>query len=78
MTKLMELTPEQIKDAVAQGGMFAWTMSAARGECSWICADCCQSFPQGMPDACPNSTTNGCIEIIQRDKRWAQIAKEVP
>jgi len=29
-----------------------WDTKAAKGECGWICSDCCQSFPAGMPDAC--------------------------
>lgn len=76
MAELLELTPKQIKEEEAKGGMFAWEMRAARGEGSWICSSCCQSFSTGMPDACPNSTTNGCTEIIQRDRHWAQISKE--
>jgi hypothetical protein len=50
-----------------------WTLRAARGECGWICADCCVSFPAGMPDACEHGH-QACTDIIQRDKREA-IAK---
>lgn len=50
-----------------------WMMQAARGECSWVCPDCCQSFPQGMPDEC-NCGHQSCTDIIQRDKaRAAQM-----
>jgi hypothetical protein len=51
-----------------------WEMRAARGECSWVCADCCSTFPAGMPDACDHGHQN-CTDIIQRDKRAA--AQEV-
>jgi hypothetical protein len=51
-----------------------WTLRAARGECSWVCADCCVVFPDGMPDACEHGH-QGCTDIIQRDKRDADIAK---
>lgn len=47
-----------------------WTQQAARGECGWICSDCCSSFPNGMPDACDHGHQR-CTEIIQRDKREA-------
>lgn len=53
----------------------AWTMKAARGECSWICADCCMSFAEGMPDACAHGDP-GCTSIIERDKREALKLKE--
>jgi hypothetical protein len=45
----------------------AWTMKAARGECPWVCADCCVTFPQGMPDACAHGH-QACTDIITRDK----------
>lgn len=48
-----------------------WTMRAARGECSWICADCCCTFPDGMPDACEHGH-QGCTDIITRDKADAR------
>lgn len=48
----------------------AWTMQAARGETGWICADCCCSDPQGMPDECFHGQAH-CTSIIQRDKREA-------
>lgn len=45
----------------------AWENRAARGECGWICSDCCCEFPKGMPDACLHGHQQ-CTEIIQRDK----------
>lgn len=48
----------------------AWIDKSARGECGWICTDCCISFPDGMPDTCPHGS-DWCTEIIQRDKRRA-------
>ena len=50
--------------------MQEWTMSAARGECAWVCADCCCTFPKGMPDACTHGHQN-CSDIIKRDKERA-------
>lgn len=47
-----------------------WTRRAARGECSWVCPDCCSTFPNGMPDACEHGHQE-CTDIIQRDKRCA-------
>lgn len=47
-----------------------WTMQAARGECSWICADCSCSFPDGMPDECAHGHQR-CTDIIKRDKALA-------
>ena len=47
-----------------------WTLQAARGECGWICSDCCCSDPNGMPDECFHGH-HGCTAIIQRDKRLA-------
>ena len=44
-----------------------WTAKAARGECGWICSDCCCSFPEGMPDECANGDQR-CTDIIKRDK----------
>lgn len=48
-----------------------WTLRAARGECGWICADCCQSFPAGMPDECCCGHQS-CTDIITRDKQEAR------
>ena len=48
-----------------------WTNRAARGECGWICADCCASFPDGMPDECCYGHKS-CTYIIQRDKMNAK------
>lgn len=58
-----------------------WEMKAARGECSWICADCCVTFPEGMPNACTHGHQS-CTDIIQRDLRaarmtWVQRLDEV-
>jgi hypothetical protein len=47
-----------------------WTARAARGECEWICSDCCMGFPGGMPDACAYGHQS-CTDIIQRDKKDA-------
>lgn len=47
-----------------------WTMSAARGECSWVCSDCCMTFPDGMPDECAHGLQK-CTDIIKRDKKEA-------
>lgn len=47
-----------------------WTMKAARGECAWICSDCCVTFPKGMPDACEHGH-KACTDIITRDKKDA-------
>lgn len=49
----------------------AWTMRAARGECAWVCSDCCSTFPEGMPDACAHEL-EWCTEIITRDKNAAR------
>lgn len=48
-----------------------WENRAARGECGWICPDCCCSFPGGMPDKCEYGH-QGCTDIIQRDKQNAK------
>ena len=48
-----------------------WTDKAARGECAWICSDCCCSFPEGMPDECAHGHQK-CTGIIQRDKAMAR------
>ncbi|WP_322997903.1 hypothetical protein [Castellaniella sp.] len=48
-----------------------WEMRAARGECAWICADCCMGFPDGMPTECPHGHQS-CTDIINRDKELAQ------
>lgn len=47
-----------------------WELRAARGECEWICADCCLTFSEGMPDACEHGHQS-CTDLIQRDKRAA-------
>jgi len=48
-----------------------WEIQAARGDCSWVCSDCCVSFPDGMPDACVHGHQS-CTDIIHRDKRQAR------
>ena len=48
-----------------------WTTQAAKGNCGWICADCCTSFPDGMPDVCAYND-NRCTDIIRRDKALAR------
>ena len=47
-----------------------WFDAAARGECGWICPDCCISAPEGMPDECMVGCQR-CTEIIKRDKARA-------
>ncbi len=49
-----------------------WTMKAARGECSWVCSDCCSVVAEGMPDTCVHDIQR-CTDIIQRDKKHATI-----
>ena len=49
-----------------------WEMRAARGECSWVCADCCCTFAEGMPDACAHGIQT-CTDIIKRDKANALL-----
>lgn len=44
-----------------------WELRAARGECGWICADCCGTFPKGMPDECQHGQQH-CTDLIIRDK----------
>lgn len=50
-----------------------YTTKAARGECSWVCADCCCTFHEGMPDACVHGHQS-CTDIIVRDKAEAMSA----
>jgi hypothetical protein len=47
-----------------------WELSAARGECAWVCADCGTSFPDGMPATCVNGIQD-CSDLISRDKKLA-------
>lgn len=56
--------------AIMDSRMLDWTLRAARGECGWVCADCCQSFSEGMPDACCHGHES-CTSIIKRDKELA-------
>ncbi|RUR38538.1 hypothetical protein [Vreelandella populi] len=60
---------EKINDVMREP-MIKWTNEAARGECGWICADCCGHSSDGMPDECFYGQ-QGCTEIIQRDKKHA-------
>lgn len=48
-----------------------WTAKAARGECAWICSDCCCTFSEGMPNECAHGHQS-CTDIIQRDKENAR------
>lgn len=48
----------------------AWTDQAARGECGWVCSDCCYTFNEGMPDKCVHGI-QWCTDIIFRDKHRA-------
>lgn len=61
-------TDEQV--ASIESGIRAWELKAARGECSWICGYCSQTFYEGMPNACPWGHQS-CTDIIQRDKEEA-------
>ena len=61
--------PETI-DAMDKA-MNEWTDKAARGECAWVCSDCCCSFPDGMPDECSHGDQR-CTDIIRRDKAMAR------
>ncbi len=51
-----------------------WTAQAARGECGWICSDCCVSFSDGMPDEYPHGDQR-CTDIIKRDKAEAMASQ---
>jgi hypothetical protein len=52
MTIMFNLTvlPEETTIEAIDKMTLDWTMKAARGECAWICSDCCGHFPEGMPD----------------------------
>jgi hypothetical protein len=54
-----------------------WTTQAARGECGWVCSDCCMSDAKGMPDECWHRIQR-CTDIIQRDKRLAMTLGNEP
>jgi hypothetical protein len=47
---------------------------AARGECEWVCPDCCSKFSKGMPDECAHGQ-KGCTDLIRRDKNEALSAE---
>lgn len=54
----------------------AWFMAAARGECGWICPDCCMSDPKGMPTVCLcNPDMESCNKILARDHAEARKHK---
>lgn len=63
--------PSKETMAAMDKAMQEWTLRAARGECAWICADCCVTFSEGMPDSCMHGHQS-CSDIIQRDKQDAQ------
>lgn len=71
-------TPQQIQEelkdvfAVMDQQMRDWTMKAARGECAWLCSDCCCGDNAGMPDECIHGQ-EWCTQIIQRDKQQAKL-----
>lgn len=54
-----------------------WTQRAARGECGWVCSDCCYSWPEGMPDECVHGNDR-CTNIIKRDKMRAMSEGNEP
>lgn len=56
---------------LADNLMHDWANRAARGECGWICPDCCCTFPEGMPNECEHGYQT-CTDIIRRDKRIAE------
>jgi len=60
---------ENLQDVVSEMDRVTreWTDRAARGECSWVCSDCCYTFKDGMPDACEHGN-QWCTDIIIRDK----------
>ena len=69
-----EVTKENPLEKILDGMNKAtneWTMRAARGECGWVCADCCTSDHRGMPDECFHGL-EWCTKIIIRDKENAQ------
>lgn len=43
-----------------------WFSAAARGECGWICPDCCMSDHKGMPAFCMCGSP-GCDRLLVRD-----------
>ena len=70
--KISLIRQDQLEDHIEKMNQETrdWTAQAARGECGWICADCCCSDPKGMPDECFHGHQR-CTEIIQRDKLQA-------
>ena len=54
--------------------MRVWTNQAARGECGWVCADCCGTDNRGMPPECLHGQ-QFCTDINQRDRKsaWTRI-----
>lgn len=67
---------EELKDVFASmdESLRAWTRRAARGECGWVCSDCCGTHNAGMPDKCLHGQ-QFCTDINQRDRRnaWEEI-----
>lgn len=60
--KSFDKTLESLNEAMRD-----WTRKAARGECAWICADCCCTVADGMPNECIHGNQQ-CTDIITRDK----------
>lgn len=70
--KITKIPASDLPDRIAamNDEMRGWTDRAARGECGWICSDCCCSDPKGMPDECFHGH-EACTAIIRRDKGMA-------
>jgi hypothetical protein len=70
--KVTEMPAHKLEAHMAESSrqMREWTARAARGECGWICSDCCCSDPNGMPDKCFHGIQR-CTNIITRDKMRA-------
>lgn len=49
--------------------------TAARGECQWVCPDCCTVFPEGIPNECPHGHQN-CTAWMDREKAAAAPQQE--
>lgn len=69
MIKITELPATELDAHISEmdKATRAWTDRAARGECGWVCSDCCYSFKEGMPDQCEHGN-QWCTDIIKRDK----------
>lgn len=79
MIKVTVVDASKLEDHIQSMNKFMqdWTAKAARGECGWICSDCCMSESKGMPDECLCGNQR-CTEIIQRDKREAMALGNEP